>query len=679
MVRSLLSRVLLLFAALALLSSCGGPQIPLVGTVKDAYTGKPVEGAKVSVGEAELTTSPDGRFQASAWSAEDALQVVAPGYESVQIALAQQPGLQKPTPPEATIDTTLRPNRLQGVVSDSYSGKPVLGASVELPGGASVTTDANGAYVLEGVPEQFSLQVSAPGYAAAAVESSRTTTLDSVLRPDVLIGAVTDGVSGKPVVGAKVAYGAASATSGSDGSFRIEGAPEKGTLSVDAAGYEQVTAELAQATSHDIALRSDQLRGTITDAVSGKPVANATVVAGPSLPALATTSTRIDDSTDGSFTLDDLPQQGVVQVLAPGYKKAIAEIKDGRVTADFQLEPFQTKALYVTAAIGAAGLLPDYLDIIDRTELNTLIIDLKSDMRDDLGLLYYDSQVPLAKELDLSVPAMDLKKILAECKQRGIYTVARVQLFSHDNALADAKPEWAIQDKTTGKPYSDFPGPGIRYTWLDATNRNVWEYNMQLGEEAGLLGFDEVNYDYIRFPDKSFEEYKDLSFSQPLDPENNPKAMFDTIIGFLKEAHPRMHKAGALVSVDVFGRAVIVPAKPISQDIAQMADYADYVMPMIYPSLWWSGYLELDVPVAEPYKTIYGSLQSGGPMFVGKYGQMRPWLQDHTDPWAPVVVKYGPTEVRAQLDATRDFDPKVGWALYNSANIYTEEALQPER
>ena len=164
---------------------------------------------------------------------------------------------------------------------------------------------------------------------------------------------------------------------------------------------------------------------------------------------------------------------------------------------------FQAKALYITAAVAAGGpkLVNEYLDLIDRTELNTLIVDLKSDLRDDLGLVYYDSQVPIVKELGTSRDYVDMKGLLAEAKKRGIYTIARVQLFSHDNALADARPEWAIKDRKTGEVYADYPGPGIRYAYLDPWNRNVWDYDIQLGVEAAQMGFDEINYDYIRFPD----------------------------------------------------------------------------------------------------------------------------------------------------------------------------------
>jgi hypothetical protein len=270
---------------------------------------------------------------------------------------------------------------------------------------------------------------------------------------------------------------------------------------------------------------------------------------------------------------------------------------------------------------------------------------------------------------------------VAECKRRGIYVIARIQLFSHDNALADARPDWAIKDAETGEVYADRPGPGIRYAWLDPWNRNVWEYNIALGVEAAQMGFDEVNYDYIRYPDGSdLETYgQQYIFSQPTDPANNGEAMYANIAEFMKQAHRAVNGAGAFMSVDVFGRVSLKPSLPISQDIARMAQYSDFVAPMIYPSLWWVGYLDFANPTAHPYEVILGTLQSADKHFEGKYALQRPWLQDHTDPWqGSRVVEYGAAEVRAQIDATEDFGKASGWMLYDSAATYTDAALKPE-
>ena len=753
--RRRLSFAVLWIALAALLGACGAPEIALTGTVTDAYTNQPVPSATITLAGNELTTDAAGRYQIAKWNIKDTLQVSADGYEPSSVALESQPGLAKPAPPAATLDVAIRPNTLTGSVTDSHSGRPIAGASVQAGETISATTDAEGRYTLAGVPEQFTLTVTAPDHEPVSQSLHRTTSFDTAVRPNVLTGLITDEETGRPIAGATVMAGDVTATTGADGRYRLEGAPQDATAEVDAEGYAAASRPLGQMTSLDLALRPDVLTGAITDEYTGAPIAGATVAAGEArattgadgryrLEGVAPNSTvqisaegyaestraiqtlapldaalrpdvlrgtlvdgesgapikfatviatqtlnssdvafaRIDNSPDGTFTLESIPEQGYLQVLAPGYRKTTVELKPGEVPPAIQLEPFQVRAAYITAAVASAGpdLVNEYLDLIDRTELNTLVVDLKSDLRDDLGLVYYDSQVPIVRELGTSADYVDLPALLAETKKRGIYTIARVQVFSHDNALADARPDWAIKDRETGEVFADYPGPGIRYAWLDPWNRHVWDYNIQLSVEAAHMGFDEINFDYIRYPDWSdLETYDDaLLFSQPTDPATDPEPMFANLATFMEQSQRAINGAGAFFSIDVFGRVMLKPAVPIAQDIARMAQHADYICPMPYPSLWWPTYLGFDNPTAHPYEVILGSLQSAAPYFEGRRALLRPWLQDHTDPWQGArVVEYGPREVRAQIDATEDFGKAAGWMLYDSANTYTEGALKP--
>lgn len=746
----------LVAVASLLLAACGGPDIALTGTITDAYTNKPVSSAKVKLGDREATTDAAGKYQLATWDIKETLQIDAGGYETGSVVLADQAQLKQPTAPAVTLDATLRPNTISGVITDDYTGQPVSGAAVKASDSLSATTGADGRYTLAGVPEAFTLSVTAPDHDAGEAQAQRTTSLDLALRPNVLAGTVKDVETGEPVAGATVKAGTASATTGADGSYRLEGVPASATVQVSAPGYAAVEQPAEQTTTLDATLQSNVLTGLITDAYTGKPVAgaaikagtasatsgddgtyrlegvsgeidvelsadgysavtqtikklaplnvslrpdvfqgtlvnsatgdpiaNATIIATVGLTGTDVAFARIDASKDGSFTLEGIPEQGYVQVLAPGYIKAVVEIKPGEMPSPIKLEPFEVRALYITGAVASAGpdLINQYLDLIDTTELNTIVVDLKSDLRDDLGLVYYDSQAPMVKELGTSVDYIDMPWLLSEIKRRGIYAIARVQLFSHDNALADARPEWAIKDLATGKVYADYPGPGIRYAWLDPTNKNVWDYNVQLAVEAAQMGFDEINFDYIRYPDSGdLSTYsQEYGFSKPTDPANEPEAMFENIVEFMKYAHRAVNGAGAFMSIDIFGRVMLKPSSPISQDIARMAPYTDYICPMPYPSLWWPTYLGFDNPTAYPYEVILGSLQSADPYFEGQRALQRPWLQDHTDPWqGSRVVEYGPKEVRAQIDAVNDFGKASGWMLYDSANTYTEGALRAE-
>ncbi len=742
-------------ALLLLLVACGGPSVPLTGTVLDAYTGEPVAGATVEVGRAKATSDTAGKYQLAKWSAKGKLRASADGYEPSEIDLAAQPVDQASTAPAR--DITIRPNVLTGAVTERFTGSPVAGAIVKVSDTISATTGTDGRYTLAGVPPSFSISVAAPdhdeqtaqvdkttqldvdlrsnilegkvterdsgkpiagatvragdvtatteadgsyrapgvpegatveitaeGYAAASETAPDAATFDVALRPNVLRGAVTDQYTGEPVASATVKAGDTTASTDAQGNFELEVDPEGTTVAIAAEGYAGVTETLRDLAPLEVALRPDVLKGSLADGETGKPIKNATVIATETITGTAVAGTRIDNSADGTFSLDGIPEQGFVQVLAPGYLKGVVELKPGDVPAVIKLEPFEVKAAYITAAVASAGpaLLNEYLDLIDRTELNSLVIDLKSDLRDDLGLVYYDSQAPMAKELETTAPYVDMQAVVAEAKRRGIYTIARIQLFSHDNVLADARPEWAIQERATGKVYADYPGPGIRYAYLDPTNRNVWKYNIELAVEAAQFGFDEINFDYIRFPDiqdKASMATK-LRFSQEVDPINNPDAMYGVITAFAEEAHRAVNDAGAYMSVDLFGRVVLGRSLTIAQDIERLAPVSDYICPMPYPSLWWPGYLDFDNPTAHPYEVILGSLKSAAPFLEGKRALLRPWLQDHTDPWqGSRVVEYGPREVRAQIDATEQSGTSAGWMLYDSANTYTEGALKPER
>src|SRR5205085_4766791 len=235
------------------------------------------------------------------------------------------------------------------------------------------------------------------------------------------------------------------------------------------------------------------------------------------------------------------------------------------VPATIKLEPFQAKALYMKTSVAAQGMdvVNEYFDLIDRTELNALVLDLKSDNLVDLGLIYYDSQVPIIKELGTSKPLMDVKAILAEAKRRNIYTIARVHIFAHDNLLAETKPEWAAHDTRGCKRGENRPCNGPVFyadwdiAWLDPWNQQVWDYNIALATEAAQLGFDEVNFDYIRFPNDGATQY--MTLSKPADWRNNPQAMYDNIGSFMDRAKRSINGSGAFFSADVFGYAAWAP------------------------------------------------------------------------------------------------------------------------
>ncbi|RRR76123.1 MAG: hypothetical protein EI684_03555 [Candidatus Viridilinea halotolerans] len=672
--------VALLALLLVLLAACSSATpVTLTGTVLDAYTGKPVAEAQVALGDTSLTTDAAGRFQTTSWRQSDTLAVTAPNYAPLNLALAEQPEVTASNGVTVTLETTLRPNALAGQIRDAFTGAPVAGAAVTATFALTTTlttlSDAEGRYRLSDLPETFTLLVTAEDYAAVEDDLERTTSRDLALRPNVLEGTITDRFSGAGVANATVRVGEVRATTDTEGHYRIVGVPAEATgLEVSADGYASLAQELDRSTRLDAVLRPDTLRGQLVDSESGEPIANAAILATTTFPGEAVAFERMVGSRNGRFTLRGMPEQGYLQILSPGYTTVVLPIEPGEVPSEIALERFRVKALYVTVAVAnTPTMLERYIELIENTELNAIVIDIKSDLRDDLGLVYYDSQVPLARELELSRAYIDMPALVQSLRERGIYTIARIQLFSHDNVLSDARPEWSIRLRETGEVYADYPGPGIRYAYLDPTNRNVWDYNIQLGVEVALMGFDEVNYDYIRFPDwfGTRAEFRDtLLFSEPLDPVDDPDRMFEVITEFMDEAHRAVNGAGAKMSICVFGRVVSGRSLTIAQDLKLMGDYTDYIAPMPYPSLWSPGSFGIASPVDEPFQVLEAANRAALDQMGGEYARLRPWLQDHTDPWAYKVVRYGPDEVRAQIEATEMFPEIDGWMLYDSANAY---------
>ncbi|MGQ9550303.1 MAG: putative glycoside hydrolase [Roseiflexus sp.] len=664
--------------ALTVLAACGRPEVPLTGAVFDAYTGKPVV-ATLNIGDVQITTDANGAYQIDRWSVRDVIQVVASGYEPFEVNLASLPQLERPEPPAVTLDPiTIRPNTLSGVITDMYARTPVAGAVVQVSEEISATTDADGRYVLVGVPEAFRVTIIAEGYAPLVSDVARSTVFDTALRPDTLRGTVTDGYTGQPIAGAEVNLGDLKTMTDSNGQYTLQGIPEKGTITISAKGYATLDQPVERTTTLDVVLRPDTLTGVLVDARTKQPIRNATVIATVNLQSSDVAMTRIDNSSDGAFILEGIPEQGYIQVLAPGYRKAVIELRPGSVPAAIELEPFYSKALYITAAVASRwSLLTTYFDIIDATELNSIVIDIKSDLRDDLGLVYYDSQVPIVRELGTFKSYMDLRKILDEAKRRGIYTIARVHIFSHDNVLAEAKPEWAAKDRITGGIFYDYPAPSIRYAWLDPWNENVWEYNIQLSVEAALLGFDEIQYDYIRFPSLEFSPTdKDRLL---LSREGTPEERWENITELLRRSHRAINGVGAFFSVDVFGYTAFGPSKLLGQNLSMMAEYTDYISPMVYPSHFSPGEFGFDNPAKYPYEVVQKSMAAAYRQVEGKRALLRPWLQDFTLIWVPkeLLVEYTPREVRAQIQAVEEFGASAGWILYDSTNIYHVEALKP--
>lgn len=327
-----------------------------------------------------------------------------------------------------------------------------------------------------------------------------------------------------------------------------------------------------------------------------------------------------------------------------------------RACVDVQLTPWDARGLYIPMGILRASKRFWALVRLVETSpiLNAVVIDVKG----DYGLIGWDSQVPLVKELDNRMPtAVDLKKVIPELHRRGIYVIARFVVFK-DDPLATHKREWAVK-RGDGTVWKDGEGLG----WANPFREEVWEYNLSLLEEVAQLGFDEIQLDYVRFPSDG-----DLS-AIVYEEENTRETRTAAIREFMRRFRQRMSKYPVKTAADVFGLTVwVVPGEDmnIGQRVEDITPYVDYLSPMIYPSTFIPGNLGYKAPDRMPYQVIYRSVRQAQQR-VAPGTRVRPWLQAY---W------YDLPHVQIQRLAAEDAAAD-GWMFWNAAGYYPPELFGP--
>ncbi|WP_320982545.1 putative glycoside hydrolase [Eisenbergiella porci] len=413
----------------------------------------------------------------------------------------------------------------------------------------------------------------------------------------------------------------------------------------------------------------------------------------------------------------------------------------------------KVKGIYVTGNMAGTSNMDNLISLVDRTELNTMVIDIKNDE----GRVVYQMDSPMVSELGSAQKLVaDMPALVKKCREHGIYLIGRIVAFK-DPFLAENRPELALHNQD-GSVFRDKSG----LAWVNPYSREVWEYLMEIVAQAVAVGFDEIQFDYIRFSTDSGMSKVDFG------PEAAGRDKEGTITEFTAYAAQALHQLGVPVSADVYGIIIDseLDASIVGQDYYEMAKYLDYISPMVYPSHYGPGNLGLAVPDAQPYETIYRSMgasrevlagmrkdangqqvsgndasaggeAAGGVSADGEAGDasgngidgneapangnagnavsaneipadempgdgtsgneisgneilsprdmepaeeiradVRPWLQDFTASWVPGHIKYGPEEIRAQIQAVYDAGYEE-WILWNASNRYTEGGLLP--
>lgn len=387
--------------------------------------------------------------------------------------------------------------------------------------------------------------------------------------------------------------------------------------------------------------------GKVVDAVTGRPIEGAIV-------------TLADEAqwTDARGAFQMKIPGNKVGVRARGYLKTEQALFGPQ---EIRLVPFAPRGLYLSVyGIGDRALRDAALKMIQETELNSLVIDVKGDR----GLVPYKSSIPRAAEIGAQrvITVRDPQALIQSLKAKGIYTVARIVVFK-DNLLALARPELAVRT-AGGEIWRDREN----LAWVDPFKKEVWEYNIQLAIEAALLGFDEIQFDYLRFPDSSAPR-----FALPSTEENRVSA----ISGFLKEARKSLLPYNVFLAADIFGYVCWnLNDTHIGQKLEALMPHADYLSPMLYPSGFQYGIPGYRNPVASPYEIVYLSLKKAQERTRLSAASFRPWLQAFRD-YAFDRRVFNGKEIRSQIEAAARFGSQ-GWMLWNPKNIYSAEAWKKD-
>lgn len=330
-------------------------------------------------------------------------------------------------------------------------------------------------------------------------------------------------------------------------------------------------------------------------------------------------------------------------------------------------KPKHVRGIHLTSWVaGSPQLRPKFEVLFAETELNTAVIDVK-EVEGDVYI--YD--VYLEGDILVSTSAMSRpKSYIKYLKDRGVYTVARVVVFK-DNLIPKLKPEWAVKSssplpKALEKGFQkDIWVDDRGHAWIDPYNEKGWDYIVHVASQAAALGFQEIQFDYIRFPSDGNTKWARYPG------QKEGVTPVDALADFLKRAHQTLDPMGVLISIDTFGMAGSNnTGLGIGQDISQLLNHIDVISPMMYPSHYGAGEFGIADPNSEPYETINRSIRDTKKILSGSKVVLRPYLQDFS-----LGVKYDAEKVRAQIQALED-NGIHEWLLWNPLCRYTREALR---
>lgn len=325
--------------------------------------------------------------------------------------------------------------------------------------------------------------------------------------------------------------------------------------------------------------------------------------------------------------------------------------------------PDPVKAIYMSSWVaGTPSVRERVIGIVNHTEANSLMIDIK----DYSGRISYQVNDPeLQKIGSVEERIRDIRELIARLHKENIYVIGRIAVFQ-DPYFVKIHPELAVKSKRYGGAWKDRKG----IAWLDASSKEVWDYAVAIAKDAHEVGFDEINFDYIRFP--SDGDIQDMAF-----PISGTRPKPEVIKEFFAYLDSHMKTAGITTSADIFGMTTTATDDlNIGQVLENALPYFDYIAPMVYPSHYPDGFHGWANPNAHPYELIQYVMKSGVDRAISASTtplKLRPWLQD----FSMGSPTYGKKEVEDQIQAVYDVG-LTSWMLWDPGNKYKGGALLKE-
>lgn len=385
----------------------------------------------------------------------------------------------------------------------------------------------------------------------------------------------------------------------------------------------------------------------IVDKSSYTPIKNSTI---------SDSYISVNSDKNGEFTIDT--NESVLHVKACGYRPYKINLNNNESV--IELEPLNVKALYLSFwhASNNSKRLKEILDIIDNTDINTIVVDVKN----EYGSTSYKTSFEQANNYGAHKDRTNrnIEKFMQLMKSKNIYTIARIVTFK-DELQASNNPDYAIK-KSNGEIWRNHDD----MAWVDPFDKRAHEYTIAIAQEAAKIGFDEINFDYIRFPARA-----GLLYSKESTQESRTLA----ISTFLASAQDKLRKYGVFISVNTYGNICWSDDdNNIGQMVSSLAVHADYLSPMLYPSGFASGSFLVEHPSEHPYAVIFRSIRNIKDRISPI--RIRPWLQHFKD-YAHTKKRYEKFEINEQIRAADDINTS-GWMMWSPSSRYYQDYFIPK-